>query len=328
MHVRMETTRTTGSNALFLMLVLATIGCWWHWLIALLRLAYSNEQYSHVLLVLPVSVSLALLEVRWKGIRPRFAPLPGLALTAAGLVLWAAGQMQIERARESALLVSITGLVACWIGLVMLLYGTYAVRQLLFPLLFLFLIVPIPQLLVDKCISALQIASSDVTYWLFRWTGVPVLKHGLILSLPTLEIEIAKQCSGIRSALMLFLSTLILGHLYLRSHWTRALFVLATIPFAIAKNAIRIFTLSMLAMNVDRSFLEGRLHHNGGIVFFILTFAGMVILLKGLQKAEQRTREHTLPQSVQDSFSVTSRVDVAEPLQRGMQRTEGIREGR
>jgi len=210
----------------------------------------------------------------------------------------------------------------------MLFYGTCAVRQLLFPLLFLFLIVPIPQLLVDKCIFALQMASSYVTYSLFRWTGVPVLKNGFILSLPTIEIEIAKQCSGIRSALMLFLSSLILGRLYLRSHWARALFALAAIPFAIAKNAIRIFTLSMLAIYVDPSFLEGRLHHNGGIVFLVLTLAGMIILLKGLQKAEQRTHGHTLPRSVQDSFSVTSRVDVAEQLQRRMQRTEGIREGR
>jgi len=58
-------------------------------------------------------------------------------------------------------------------------------------------------------------------------------------------LEIAKQFSGIRSALMLFLSSLTVSHLYIRSHCATALFVLAAIPFVIAKNAIRIFTLSM-----------------------------------------------------------------------------------
>ena len=326
MYVGIDKRHSSDRNILFVILVVVTIVCWWHQLIALLMLAYGNEKYSYILLILPVSLVLILREARGHAVRETFTPLPGLTLIVAALLVWVEG-VQIKDG-ESALAVSISCLVACWLGFVMLFYGTYAVRQLLFPLLFLFLIVPIPQVLVDKGIFALQMGSSDVTYWLFRWTGVPVLKHGFILSLPTLEIEVANQCSGIRSLLMLFLSSLILGHLYLRSHWAKALFVFAAIPFAIAKNAIRIFALSMLGMEADPSFLAGRLHHDGGIVFFVLTLAGMVILLKGLQKVERRTRGRTLPLSVLDSFSMTSRIDLAEQPQRRMQCTEGIREGR
>jgi len=212
---------------LFLVLILATIVCWWHWVVPLLRLAYSNEQYSHVLLVLPVSVSFALLESRAKGVKPGLSSFPGLTMVLVALVLWLVAQSQMEVASETALAVGIAGLVVSWIGLVTLFFGVPAARQLLFPLLFLFLLVPTPRFLVDRCIVALQVASSEETNMLFRWAGVPVLKSGFVLSLPALDIEVAKQCSGIRSGLMLLISVLVLGHSYLRSNWGKALFVLA-----------------------------------------------------------------------------------------------------
>ena len=120
-------------------------------------------------------------------------------------------QFTTEARGERALIISIASLVVFWIGLVMLFFGVPAVRKLLFPLLFLFLIVPIPQLVVDKCIVALQVASTEATFTLFRWSGVPVLKSGFVLTFPTLDIEIAKQCSGIRSSLILLISGMVLG---------------------------------------------------------------------------------------------------------------------
>jgi exosortase len=282
---------------LFLALVLVTIIGYGHWVVTLLRLAFSSERYTHVLLVLPVSIALALLEARAKAVKPNFAPLPGLALILVAFVLWLAGHTQAAATPEAGLTFGIISLVVCWLGLVVLFYGVDAFRQLLFPLLFLFLLIPIPQVVVDKCVFFLQAASTEATDGLFRLVGVPVLKNGFILSLPGLDIEIAKQCSGIRSALMLLLSGLLLSHLYLRSLWTKALLVLSVVPFAIAKNAFRIFTLSMLGMHVSPDFLYGNLHRNGGIVFFILALAGMAILLLFLRKAEGQARKARVPKT-------------------------------
>jgi exosortase len=177
----------------------------------------------------------------------------------------------------------------------MLFYGLPAVRQLMFPLLFLFLIVPIPQLIVDKSVTALQVGSSHATFVLFRWGGVPVLRSGFVLILPALDIEVAKQCSGIRSSLVLVISSFVLGHLYLRSHWGKVLLVLTSVPISIAKNAVRIFTLSMLGMHIDPGFLYGRLHRNGGIVFFVMALAALVGFVRAIQKAEKWTAKPTFP---------------------------------
>jgi len=122
--------------------------------------------------------------------------------------------------------------------------------------------------------SANRIAGGNIH--LFRWLGVPVLKRGFILSLPTLEIEIAKQCSGIRSSLLLAISRLVLGHRYLHSPWGQTVVMLTTIPVAIVKNAVRLFTLSMLGTHVNSAFFYARAHRYGGV--FLPTLALATIL--------------------------------------------------
>ena len=87
---------------------------------------------------------------------------------------------------------------------------------------------------------------------------------------PTVAIEIADECSGIRSSLALVMTVLLAGHMFLTSAWKKALLALAVIPLTIVKNGIRIVSLTLLAVHVNPSFLTGQLHHEGGIVFFVL----------------------------------------------------------
>jgi len=283
---------------MFVALLLVGVVWWWHWITTLLTLAVSNEQYSHAFLVLPVSLSLALLEGRAKNVKPAWSPFPGLVIILISLAALLALQFT-GSVGERALVISIASLVVYWIGLVTLFFGVSVVRQFLFPLIFLFVIVPVPQVLVDKCIVALQVGSTEVTFTLFRWSGVPVLKSGFVLTFSTLDIEVAKQCSGIRSSIILLISSLVLAHLYLRSYWGKILLVLAVVPISIAKNALRIFVLSMLGMKVNPAFLYGRLHRNGGVVFFLLALAGLAVVIKAVNKCEKWTaRPSSMPPSV------------------------------
>jgi exosortase/archaeosortase family protein len=64
-----------------------------------------------------------------------------------------------------------------------------------------------------------------------------------MLSIPGLEIEVARECSSIRSSLMLFVTAMVLAHLFLRSWWRKALVAAAVIPLSVAKNGLRIFTI-------------------------------------------------------------------------------------
>ena len=152
--------------------------------------------------------------------------------------------------------------------------------------------IPIPTVVFDKIVFALQKGSSEMTYVLFKLFGVPVFRQGFKFSLPGVEIEIAKECSGIRSSLALFITGILAAHVFLRSGWRMIVLSLAMIPLAIFKNAVRIVTLSWLGVYVDRSFLYGRLHQQGGILFALIALAIFVPLLFVLQKSESTQMRH------------------------------------
>src|SRR5207244_11592806 len=113
-------------------------------------------------------------------------------------------------------------------------------------------------------------------------------------ALPGVTIEVAKECSGIRSSLALLVTSLLAGHLFLRSGWRKSVLVLAILPLLVVKNGIRIVTLSLLSIYVDPGFLTGSLHHEGGIIFFLLALILLAPVLWFLQRLKRtRSEEHT-----------------------------------
>ncbi len=136
---------------------------------------------------------------------------------------------------------------------------------------------------------ALQKGSADVSY-IFRLLGVPVLRQGFVFSLPGLDIEVAEQCSGIRSSVSLFIASILAGHLVLHSTRKKVYLCLLTIPIVIAKNAVRIVVLSLAGAYVDRDILFGSVHKASGILFSPLAFLVFAGLLLMLYRSEKKGR--------------------------------------
>lgn len=292
MECRLAAPEPLFRHALFGFLVAAVSLIVWRSLYALAIAAYDDAQYSHTLLVLPVSLSLIAVRVKRTSVIPRYSGITGTMWVLLAAIIWSACRVKPGLCMNYGLSINVLVLVICWLGLVIAFYGTQAFKTLLFPLLFLFLMVPLPYPVIPKIVEGLQMASTYATVALLKIAGVPVLINGFILSLPGFDIEIAKECSGIRSSIVLVVTALIIQHFCLRCGWIKAVFVLAVVPLAIAKNAVRIFTLSMLAIKVDPGFLNGRLHHEGGIVFYLVAVAGLLIGLRVLQTVE-RHQERT-----------------------------------
>ena len=161
-------------------------------------------------------------------------------------------------------------------------------RTFLFPLCFLFWIVPAPEFLLNPAVRFLQLQSACGARLLFHAIGVPATQDGVMLSIPKLDIEVAAECSSIRSSMMLFLITMVLAQLFLRSPWRKILLIAAAIPLSVAKNALRIVTIAVLGTRVDPAYLHGNLHRQGGIIFLGIAVAAEVLLLWVLQRTERR----------------------------------------
>lgn len=170
----------------------------------------------------------------------------------------------------------------------MLAFGLRAARKAAFPLAFLLFMVPLPGVLLQYVIRCLQDGSAALTYLIFHLLGVPVHRDGFTFALPNLNIEIAQECSGIRSSISLMLATLIVAQLSLTSKVNKLLLAVSVVPIAVFKNSVRIVSLSLLSIYVNPSFITGNLHHRGGIVFFLLALGLVFGLTQVLRQLEAR----------------------------------------
>src|SRR5271169_6843027 len=152
--------------------------------------------------------------------------------------------------------------VLIWTGGFVLCFGTRSLRAAVFPLLF--LMVPIPTVVLDKIIFFLQSGSTIAALGFFKIFFIPTVRDGFVFHFSTLDIVVAPECSGIRSALSLLITVLLAGHIFLRKGWSKFVLLLLIVPITIIKNGFRIAVLSNLGVYVDRRILGSELHKDGG----------------------------------------------------------------
>lgn len=169
-------------------------------------------------------------------------------------------------------------------------FGGTALRIASFPFFFLYLMTPIPEPAVHWLSVALQYCTAEATDVMFMMTGTPFFREGLNFMLPGLSIQIAEECSGIRSSLVLFIVALVAGYALLGKSWTRVALVLVVFPLGVLRNAFRVVTLSLLTIHVDRGIINGPLHHKGGPIFFVLSFVVFLGILLLLRRCERGKR--------------------------------------
>jgi len=255
-------------------------------LIALVRLSLTNDNASHLILIPFLTAGLLFIERRTIFNNLSFDPGGGiflfLSVIIAISVRWAGDQLIPDLRLTS----NVVAVILLWIAGFAFSFGKAAVKSAHFSLLFLFLTVPLPNFLLERVISLLQSGSAEIADVLFNLTGVPVLREGLVFHLPGVNIEVARECSGIRSTMALFILALPVVHYGLHSLWKKLFFLTCAFFMMVLKNGIRIVTLSLLAVYVDPNFLFGTLHRDGGIVFFLLGLLLLLPVLLLLQRGE------------------------------------------
>jgi exosortase len=266
-----------------------SIAIWWNPLRSTFSLALQNEQYTHILLVLPVSVVLIFLD--WNSSVASASPslIPVSLITIA--VLLRIISPRLFSAPDIELAAEMLGFVLWSISAFALSFGRQAFRRAMFPLFFLLWMVPLPGFAVNIIVRLLQHGSAAAAHLFFLLGRVPVEQRGLLLRIPGFILEVAPECSSIRSSMILVVTTMVLAYLLLHSQWRRALLVAISIPLAVVKNGLRIFVLGFLAVRVDASFLTGRLHHEGGFIYLLIALTVIGVLLWMLRKGEAREME-------------------------------------
>lgn len=196
----------------------------------------------------------------------------GVAVVALGLVVLLLGVYGAE------LFLSRVSLVILLAGLVLSFGGRQLLKELRFPLLVLILAIPIPAIIFNQITFPLQILSSKLASALLPLFGVPVLREGNIIQLATMQSEVAEACSGIRSLMSLFTLAIFYGYFLEKSSLRRAILALASIPIAIAANAVRIFGTGLCVQYWDPDKAQGFFHEFSGWVIFLVSLGCLLIV--------------------------------------------------
>src|SRR5579863_10556655 len=264
----------------------------WRPLLGTFALALRRGEYTHILLIVPISA--ALIYTEWPSVRTDRQPGNRIsaALLVVAVLIGLGGKLTAQS--DAQLTWGMLALVTWWLGAFIGCFGVRTFRSLLFPLCFLFWLVPIPEFTLNKIVALWQHGSALSASFLFSALGIPVTQDGVMLSIPGLTLEVAQECSSLRSSLMLVVTSMVMAHLFLHSNWRKAAVTLAAIPLSIAKNGVRIFTIAMLGTHVDPGFLHGNLHRHGGVLFFLLALGAVVLLLWLLNRSENSVPTNSL----------------------------------
>jgi exosortase len=228
---------------------------------------WQDPNFSHGFFV-PVFSGLVI----WKE-RSRLAtlvPRPswwGGLILAFGLCVLILGQLGAE------LFLSRVSLLIVLAGLIVLFLGWRWFRAILFPWAFLLLMIPIPAIIFNQITFPLQLLASKVASITLPWMGVPILREGNVIILPTMALEVAEACSGIRSLVSLATLAIIYGYFMERRTDVRILLALASIPITVAANSLRIVGTGLVVQYWDPRRAEGFFHEFSGWLIFVVSLA-------------------------------------------------------
>lgn len=275
--------RLPGAGQLTLPLVIGAVAfvvLYWAPAVTLVRDWWNDADAAHGLLLAPLAFWLAWRRGRAPGARPQ--PLWGVLLLTAAVLLRYLSGLAAELFTMRFSLIAAAG------ALVVFVFG---VRQLVhwwLPGLLLVLSVPLPAVLLGSLALPLQLEASQWGAAMLEARHVPVQLAGNVIHLPDRSLFVTEACSGLRSLTALTALGLVMGGLWLRTPWMRALILVAALPVAMALNSIRVFLTGFLVYFVDPRLGDGVMHYTEGWVLFVFAF----VILGGLAWLAAHAERH------------------------------------
>lgn len=238
----------------------------------LVRQWWSDPDFSHGFLVpLFSGYVIWLTRKQWQSI-PQQPDSKGLFVILGAMGLLLIGSL------AAVLFVSRLSMLVLLPGIILYLAGRKMVRAMAFPLGFLVLMIPPPQIIYNQITFPMQLWASRVAFTFLQWFHVPVLLEGNILILPNYSLEVAEACSGIRSLIALIALAVAYGYLAEERNWLRVLLVALTLPVAILCNSMRVFGTGIATYWAGPGWAHGFLHEMSGLVVFVVA-AGLIVLV-------------------------------------------------
>ena len=245
---------------------------YWQTVGSLVNQWWTDSDYSHGFLVVIFSAFL-LWRSKKKWMETEVKPsLSGLIFIAGAMVSLILGTLGAELflARVS-LVILIGGLIVYFAGWIML-------KAVAGPWGVLFLMIPLPVIVFNQIALPLQFLASRLAGNTLDALGVPALREGNVITLPSISLNVVEACSGIRSLMALITLAVFYGLMMEKRIWVRCMLVVLAIPLAVGINSLRIVGSGLLGQSFGKAYAEGFFHEFSGVVVFGVTLIALVLL--------------------------------------------------
>jgi exosortase len=202
--------------------------------------------------------------------------VPGLALLLLGVL-----GSELFLARLSFLLVAS--------GMIWLLAGWPMLAELRLPLAVCLLAIPIPQVIFNQIALPLQLLSSWGASAVLPLFHVPVFREGNIIRLPSISLEVAEACSGIRSLMSLFTLAVLYSYFAERSTARKWILIACSVPVAVCANMLRIVGTGLLVQQRGPEIALGFFHEFSGLLMFLFSLMLLLVLHTVMNAHASRT---------------------------------------
>lgn len=230
--------------------------------------------YTHAFFILPISIGLAYwkkeeLAEAFRKTRKKFG-IANLIVFVFGILLYLFGWHQ------DYMVISTFAVIPTLYGLLGFIYGGMVQRALLFPVLYLLLLVPPPFSLLDKVTLPLRYISAFGVEKIFQLLRFPIQREGLMYVISGKQMMIDEACSGLRSLVTMF--ALVLPYVYLiKCKLTKkTVLISSVIPLALVGNIARIIVISLMSLYLGTEVAQGFMHYFSGAVVFLFIILGFL----------------------------------------------------
>jgi exosortase D (VPLPA-CTERM-specific) len=244
-----------------------------------------SQDYSHGILIVPIAAYLI-----WERRRELKAAEIGTDWRALPVLLFAVfvfivGELGAELfTTRFSMLVFVVG--STWF-----LFGFQVLKILRFPLIFLFLMLPLPGFIHRNITFPLQILSSAGAVKLLHILGISAFREGNVIDIGYTQFQVVEACNGLRFILPLFTLGVLFAYFGLKAAWKRALLIIATVPISIFANIFRIAGTGFIGNYWGAKAAEGFFHSFSGWAVFMLSVALFIVLTFILRKIPERPRD-------------------------------------
>jgi exosortase len=228
---------------------------------------------------------------RWPTL-PAAAPLrrrwlPG-ALAAAGAPLVLVAELYkhgVANTPAASFLLSL-GCTAFILAMLLVLHGPRAARHLLFPLLFMFVAVPIPKLVWNPVVFGLQSLITFLNVEALNMLGIAAVQSVNVIQLPNGVVGVDEACSGVRSLQSSIMAALFIGDLTLRRRSAKLFFLASGVALAVVGNFFRSLYLSLTAHHRGVDAVDV-VHDTAGWSILIFTAGGLILMAMVVTRMER-----------------------------------------